>query len=225
MPISSLDSPFVTAANSVVASSERSGTKLAADFDDFLTLLTTQLQNQDPLDPLDSSEFTQQLVAFTGVEQQIQANQNLEVLAELTRLNNVGSTANYLGNEAFIESPTGDHSNDGVTWQYFNEDSAQALTLRVVDDSGATVYQQSGAELVGTQTFAWDGFTAGGTLAPPGNYTLEIEAIDADGDTLNPRIGVQETITSVDNSGFEPIFTVGPNQVTQSEILRLILAN
>ncbi|MBL4790045.1 MAG: hypothetical protein JKY60_13735 [Kordiimonadaceae bacterium] len=223
MPISGLSSPFATAASAITGDAARDGASLAADFDDFLTLLTTQLQNQDPLDPLDSSEFTQQLVAFSGVEQQIQANQNLETLADLTRLSNVGSSAAYLGNEAFIESPTGDHVNDGITWLYFNETSAQALTLKVVDESGATVYQQSGSELLGTQTFEWDGLTAGGTVADAGNYTLVIDATDTGGDRLSPRIGVQETITAIDSSGFEPIFTIGPNQVAQSDILRLLL--
>jgi len=196
--------------------------KLAEDFDDFLTLLTTQLQNQDPLDPMDSAEFTQQLVSFTAVEQQIQTNQNLETIADLSRLNNVGNIASYLGNEALIEAPFGDHTSDGITWQYANSQATDSATLRVLNESGSTIYEQAGATGLGVHTFAWDGYTTAGILAEPGNYKLEIAAADSEGNELTPGIAVQERITAVDTTGLEPIFTIGPNSVGQTEILQLV---
>lgn len=197
--------------------------KLAEDFDDFLTLLTTQLQNQDPLDPMDSGEFTNQLVAFTGVEQQIQTNQNLETLADLSRLNNVGSVASYLGNEALIEAPFGDHTTDGISWQYANNSGEiENITLKVLTEAGATVYEQSGEPGVGIHNFDWDGYTTAGELAAPGNYQLEVTALDGDGEPINVGVAVQETITAVDTSGLEPLFTIGPNTVGQTSILQLV---
>lgn len=196
--------------------------KLADDFSDFLTLLTTQLQHQDPMDPMDSGEFTNQLVAFTGVEQQIQTNQNLETLANLSRLNNVGSVAAYLGNEALIEAPFGDHTTDGISWQYANVESTESLTLKVMTEDGGTVYEVSGETGVGIHEFEWDGYTTSGQLADPGNYRLVIEAENSDGEEVTPGIAVQETITAVDTSGLEPLFTIGPNTVGQTSILQLV---
>lgn len=199
--------------------------KLADDFDDFLTLLTTQLQNQDPLDPMDSGEFTQQLVAFTGVEQQIQTNQNLEKLADLSRLNNIGNVAGYLGNEALIEAPFGDHTTDGISWQYSNSASTDSVALRVLTEDGGTVYEETGETSLGIHNFDWDGQTNSGTLAGPGNYRLEVVALDDAGNNLNAGIAVQETITAVDTSGVEPLFTIGPNTVGQTDILQLVYRN
>jgi len=198
------------------------GKKLAEDFNDFLTLLTTQLQNQDPLDPMDSGEFTQQLVAFTGVEQQITTNKNLEEIANLSRLNNIGNIAGYLGNEALIEAPYGDHTTDGISWQYANNQSTDSLNLQVLSESGDVIYEQAGETALGVHGFDWDGHTTAGPLAEAGNYHLKITALDSLGDPVTPGIAVQEQITAVDTSGLEPIFTIGPNTVGQTEILQLV---
>ncbi len=196
--------------------------KLADDFDDFLVLLTTQLQNQDPLDPMDSGEFTQQLVAFTGVEQQIQVNQNLELLANLSRLQNLASSASYLGTDAVTVRDLGDHNGTGIKWQYQNADVTDVLTLEVRDSEGDLVYSEVGETDLGFHEFNWDGRDADGNLVEDGNYKLEIVAKDTDDKELNPVILVQETITAVDTSGFEPLFTIGPNAVGQTEILELV---
>ncbi|HZZ11369.1 MAG TPA: flagellar hook capping FlgD N-terminal domain-containing protein, partial [Paraburkholderia sp.] len=71
--------------------------QLAGNFDTFLTLLTTQLQNQDPLSPMDSTQFTQQLVAFSGVEQQINTNNNLQSLIALNQSQQAASAVSYIG--------------------------------------------------------------------------------------------------------------------------------
>lgn len=196
--------------------------KLANEFDDFLVLLTTQLQNQDPLDPMDSGEFTQQLVAFTGVEQQIQTNQNLELLANLSRLQNLASSASYLGNDALTFRDLGDHDGTGIKWQYQNARPTDSLTLEVRDTDGNLVYSEVGETGIGFHEFNWDGLTADGEVAEPGEYKLEITAKNEDGDEITAFVFVQETITAVDTSGFEPLFTIGPNQVGQTEILELI---
>lgn len=210
------------AAATANGSAAADGKKLADDFDDFLVLLTTQLQNQDPLDPMDSGEFTQQLVSFTGVEQQIQANQNLELLANLSRLQNLASSASYLGTDALTIRDLGDHHGAGIKWQYQNTSITDVLTLEVRDSTGDIVYSENGETRLGTHQFNWDGRDESGNLVEDGSYSLEIVAANSDGDKLSPNVFVQETITAVDTSGFEPVFTVGPNEVGQTEILELI---
>jgi len=195
---------------------------LANDFDDFLVLLTTQLQYQDPLDPTDSSEFTNQLVAFANVEQQIKQNDNLEALAALTALNNVGSAVNYLGQEALIESPFGDHEDAGINWQYTSSSVPSELTLEVYDDNDNLVYSQEGDITLGIHSFDWDGVKTNGEVAEPGTYQLKVTSTNADGSKIDTGIAVRETVTGVDTSGLEPYFTVGPNLVAQSNILQLL---
>ncbi|MBL4838156.1 MAG: hypothetical protein JKY34_11330 [Kordiimonadaceae bacterium] len=215
----------IEAANALTESQSRAATagkNLTNDFSDFLTLLTTQLQHQDPLDPMDSGEFTSQLVAFAGVEQQIQTNQNLEQLAVLSQLNNIGNIAGYLGNEALIEAAFGDHDTDGVKWQYSNLDSADKLQIQVLDEDGTLVYEIAGETGIGLHDFNWDGLDNSGQLAAPGNYQLSIDALDSEGNTLTTGIAVQETITAVNTASTIPTFTIGPNTVEQTDILSLI---
>ncbi len=195
---------------------------LAEDFDDFLTLLTTQLQNQDPLDPLDSNEFTQQLVSFTAVEQQIRTNQNLEQLANLTRLQNVATASSYLGSDALTQNDLGDHTGDGILWRYDNTTVAESLTLEVRDEQGSLVFSQTGETGVGTHEFQWQGVDNAGLPVQNGNYRLQIVAENEDGASISPDIFVRETIRGVDTRGNEPIFSIGPNNVGQTGILELI---
>lgn len=211
----------VTAAtNSGTAAADQR--QLVEDFDDFLTLLTTQLQNQDPLDPMDSNEFTQQLVAFTGVEQQIQTNQNLELLANLSRLQNLASSGSYLGSDALLFRDLGDHTGDGITWRYSNTDITEELTLEVRNEAGALIFSQQGETETGTHEFNWAGIDNAGLPVEHGNYRLEIVAKGEEDQDLSPDIMVQETIRGVDTSGFEPVFSIGPNEAGQTEILELI---
>lgn len=214
-----IDAVTAATANGAAAAD---GAKLAEDFDDFLTLLTTQLQNQDPLDPMDSGEFTNQLVAFTGVEQQIQTNQNLELLANLTRLQNLASSGSYLGSDALAFRDTGDHDGSGIKWQYQNTAATDVLTLEVHDSEGNVVYSQAGETGLGFHEFNWNGLDSTGIMAADGDYSLHIVAENEDGAELSPNVFVQETITAVDTSGFEPLFTIGPNTVGQTEIIELI---
>ncbi|WP_262694820.1 flagellar hook assembly protein FlgD [Kordiimonas aquimaris] len=212
-----------SAANTGQTAATGSAAALAEDFDDFLTLLTTQLQNQDPLDPLDSNEFTQQLVSFSGVEQQIQTNQNLENLAGLISNDNLATAANYLGTDALIANTRGDHDGQsGIQWQYQNRLDTDDLTLNVLNEAGSLIYSETGDASFGLHEFNWTGVDAAGNPVEPGTYELQIAATNEDGNTVEPAIAVVETITSIDTVSGVPRFNVGPNQVTQSELLQLI---
>lgn len=214
-----IDAVTAATANGTAAQDAK---QLANDFDDFLVLLTTQLQHQDPLDPMDSGEFTQQLVAFAGVEQQIQVNQNLELLANLSRLQNLASSTTYLGSDAVIVRNLGDHNGTGIKWQYHNAFESNELTLEVRDEDDVLIYSEVGETDLGFHKFDWDGHDEDGNLVEDGNYKLEIVAKNEDGEEVQSTVLVQETITAVDTSGFEPLFTIGPNAVGQTEILELV---
>ena len=206
------------------SAAENSAIGLGEDFSTFLTLLTTQLQNQDPLDPTDTNEFTNQIVNFTGVEQQIRTNQNLEALADLTRVNNLASAASFLGQEALIEADTATHEGSGATFQYVLPETATSTTLEILNSDGEVILSQPGEVLRGANVFEWRGINNNGTTVPDGNYTLRVTSVDADDASIPATVLVQDTITEVETIGDTPIFTVGTNVVNQSDILRLIAA-
>ncbi len=201
---------------------DRSAASLANDFDDFLVLLTTQLQHQDPMDPLDSNQFTQQLVQFSGVEQQIRTNQNLETLAALTMMSNQSSLASYLGKEALVPRTSGETDGaSGIQWRYHNETAAEKLTLEVRNDQGDIVYTGEGKKAAGVHDFEWDGKLSNGEFAPAGEYDLKVVAEDAAGKSLDTGIAVRSRVQSVDLTGTDAVFVVGPNLVSQDEIIQL----
>ncbi|UTW54531.1 flagellar hook assembly protein FlgD [Kordiimonas sp. SCSIO 12610] len=206
------------------SAADNSAIGLGEDFSTFLTLLTTQLQNQDPLDPTDTNEFTNQIVNFTGVEQQIRTNQNLEALADLTRVNNLASAASFLGQEALIEADTATHEGNGSTFQYILPEAASSTTLEILNSDGEVVFSQPGEVLLGANVFNWQGIDSNGSVVPNGDYRLRVTSLDADDEFIPATILVQDTITEVETITDTPIFTVGSNVVNQSGILRIIAA-
>ena len=220
-----LNSPAAATAAVDESRADRSGAKLADDFSTFMTLLTTQLQNQDPLDPMKSNEFTQQLVAFTGVEQQIATNQNLEKLAQLTQLNNMAGASSYLSREAVVAGAQATLDGGDAVWEYQVSDPTDSVTLNVLDSAGNIVYSQPGNDKLGTHGFTWDGKASDGTQLSEGIFSLQVKATNDAGEQLNIPIYVTDRIVSVDTRGAEPIFQVGANSVNQSGILALAVGD
>ncbi|NWG53479.1 MAG: flagellar hook assembly protein FlgD [Hydrogenophilaceae bacterium] len=200
----------VTAADTTSAS-QTARTKLSENFDTFLVLLTAQLQNQDPLSPMDSSEFTQQLVQFSQVEQQISTNDNLETLISQQSAAAAALPLSYLGRAALIESSRATLYEEGsARWSYSFEEEPASVTLTVKDSSGRIVYSEEGVAASGAHNFTWDGTKANGEAATPGVYTLSVVALDDAGETVASKVNVMELVTGVD-------FTSGaPRIVTSS---------
>ncbi len=196
-------------------------TKLSNDFSTFMTLLTTQLQNQDPMDPMDSGEFTQQLVAFSGVEQQIATNKNLENLANLTQMNNMAGAASFLSHEARISGSTATLDGGDAEWDYTISTPADSVALEVLDSGGKTIYRAGGNERLGNHAFKWDGTALDGSKLSEGTFSLRITAKNEAGENLSVPIFVTDRIRAVDTQGDVPIFEVGANKVSQADILAL----
>lgn len=201
---------------------DASRSRLAGNFDTFLSLLTTQLQNQDPLSPVDTDQFTQQLVQFTGVEQQIQTNSLLQSLVGQANSTSAGSALNFLGQAANFRSDTAVLAEGGqIDFQLRVPTNAVEAELIVTDANGREV-QRTRADRAGfgtLQTFSWDGESASGASAPPGRYTLSTRAIDAEGSALPVAISVRETITGVDLSQGEPLYLTNSGPRPYSSIL------
>ncbi|MDH5749751.1 MAG: flagellar hook assembly protein FlgD [Rhodospirillales bacterium] len=161
--------------------------KLDEDLNAFLTLLVTQLQNQDPLDPMDATEFTSQLVQFASVEQQIYQNANLEKLLEVQQQAQVSNLVNYLGTTVEV---AGDLMPlvDGYALSTYTLDSKAAkVTLTVLDEDGKTVFTQAGESEGGYHEFEWDGVDKNGIDLPDGAYRLQVDAYDRDGEVIDVK--------------------------------------
>jgi flagellar basal-body rod modification protein FlgD len=197
-------------------------TSLADNFDTFLHILTAQIQNQDPLEPLDSSEFTQQLVQFSGVEQQIRANQQLETLISATRSNAGAALSGYLGAEAELSSAGAHYRGQPVTWRYALPQDAAVASITVTDGKGKVVYAEAAERSAGSHDFTWNGQLTGGGAANPDNvYYLNVVATDAEGAAIEPSHTLRAVITGVDLSYDEPAFTTTAGIFSYSQVVRL----
>src|SRR3546814_344036 len=130
--------------NSAPSKSDSSFSKLTGDLNNFLTLLTTQLQFQDPMSPLDTHEFTNQLVLFSGVEQQIQQNQNLEQLITLQKNGVALGAVDYIGKEIEASGRTTMLQDGAAKFAYLLPEEAKAASLRIFDSSGSLVFHEIG---------------------------------------------------------------------------------
>ena len=141
-------------------------------FSDFLNLLTVQLQNQDPLSPMDSTEFTNQLVQFSAVEQQINANQKLDNLVALQLSNSLSSSQSFVGNDISYVSSELYFDGSPSELRYSLPRAAQNATLRIFNEDGGLIYEEAVSGQPGAHTFSWDGRQLGGGVAPDGTYEV-----------------------------------------------------
>jgi len=208
-----------SAASAATGTSGATGAKkqLSADFDTFLTLLTAQLMNQDPLSPMDSSQFTQQLVQFSGVEQQINSNKNLESLIALIKSQGAANAVSYLGRTITLTDGTAALQNESAEWTYTLPRDAASTRLVVEDAKGRVVFFGPGETDAGPHDFSWDGRTNAGNALPPGTYTLNIVAQAVDGTAMSGAVTSRGAISEVDLTGPEPMLMIGPMGVPLSK--------
>ena len=169
-----------TSATTSTAASGRIG--LADNFDNFLKLLTAQLQSQDPLSPLDATQFTEQLVQFTGVEQAIKTNDVLGQLVALVRADQVTRAVDYLGAEVEAKGQTVRLDADGpATVRYRLDQAAAEVVIDIYDEAGRLVGSRQGKTSAGVHDVSWDGRDHTGAKLPDGLYRVEVRASDAAG--------------------------------------------
>lgn len=182
----------------------QSKNKLADDLDSFLFILTTQLKNQDPLSPMDSTEFTNQLVQFSNVEQNIHTNEHLEDMINLSQTNLMMSSVGYIGKNVEMNSNEFPLQDGEAKFRYTLDNSAEMCTIAVTDDSGKIVHSIVGNTDVGDYLYEWDGKDSQGEQLPDGQYKLSITALSLqEGQTVNTTItsfGRVNSITNDENS-------------------------
>ena len=205
--------------NSSLGQSSISEARLAADFDDFLILLTAQLQAQDPLDPLDSNEFTSQLIQFTGVEQAIQSNKNLENLTALTAFNGVSASVGYIGKIITVQQPTSSLVNGSANWIYELSNEAFRNQLTIEDSSGDVIRVLDGSTDAGNHQLTWDGLDDFGQTVPDGQYVLKVKATDINSNSIPATIFMEGTVQGIEFNGGESLLVVNDLRIPLTNIL------
>ena len=211
----------VSTLSNIPSQNATSSATLAENFETFLTLLTAQLQNQDPLEPVDSTEFTNQLVQFAGVEQQIQTNQNIADLISITASSTAAGLSNYLGKSIEIDSLSADLGAEGITWQYEMPDGIENANIAIQSSAGRIVWSDDISETAGTSVYDWSGEALTGDDLTSGNYSLIIQATDSEGNTQNVPVRVLSRVTGVDLSNGSTSLST-PNGIFDfNQVLRL----
>lgn len=215
--------PSNNAANNPSGAAGNAATKtLAGNFQTFLTLLTTQLQNQDPTSPMDSNQFTQQLVMYSQVEQQINTNDNLTKLISLSQNQTTNLAMSYLGKKIVLSDGTGVLEGGSTKWTYGLNNIAKSTTLSVQDSNGKVVYSKlintPADNTAGPHDFTWDGKDNYGNQLADGAYKMTVSAVAADGSVVKNTIASNAGVAGVDLSGTDPQLVIGNAEVPLSSV-------
>ena len=190
---------------------------IASNFDTFLQLLTTQLKNQNPLSPMDTNQFTQQLVEFSGVEQQLKTNDFLSSLVSANANTTNSNAVGYIGKTITASGVRSELVNSKAQWSFSIADAAD-VTVNIKDASGNTVYTKQAKMQPGSGAFTWDGTDSQGNTKPPGTYSISMQAVDAEGKSINVSTETTGAVTGVDFTGTEPVLLVGTTRLNLSGV-------
>src|SRR5579884_676334 len=194
---------------------------IANNFTTFLQLLTTQLKNQNPLDPLDTNQFTQQLVEFAQVEQQMKSNTQLQTLISLQQSAQSTEALNFIGQTVVVDGSNGVLSQGSATWN-LNVSKPATATITIQDSTGQTAYSGTVSLTAGTQPFTWNGIDSNGKTWPDGNYKLTVTALDASRQIAPVSIETQGQVDSVDLTQNPPVLSIAGQTYTMDKIKRIV---
>src|SRR6266704_825454 len=217
MPTTVVSAPGTTSADKTTTASTAT-TGIADNFQTFLTLLTTQLQNQNPLDPLDTNQFTQQLVQFASVEQQLKTNDQLTTLVSLQQTAQSTQALTFVGKTAVVDGSTAALTNGSASWELGVPTNAN-VTISIANSTGQTVFTGNYTVNAGNnQSFTWNGKGNDGTQWPDGKYKLTATATDTAGNSVAVSTQIQGVVDSVDLTQSPPLLSINGQNYTVNQI-------
>jgi len=221
---STITAPAITAGSAAsAAATSASGNaqkSLTSNYNDFLKLLMTQLQNQDPTSPMDTNQFTSQLVQYSSVEQQIATNTSLTQLIQLTQGGEVLQASSLVGKPVTV---TSDHIalQDGKGAVQFNTPSAEPVSIGIYSDAGVKLRDAVVSSQPGQNTWSWDGTDNQGNTVADGSYRMIVQG--QTGDTAQDLpFTVSGTATGVQKSGNTLQVALGALKVDMSAVQSLV---
>jgi flagellar basal-body rod modification protein FlgD len=192
---------------------------LGQNFNDFLSLLTTQLQNQDPTSPMDTNQFTQELVQFTGVQQSVATNANLSQLISLTQGSEVLQSTQVVGKTVTATSPQ-IALQGGTGTLTFTVPQAEPVTVAIVNSAGQTVTTGTLTAKAGPNAWVWNGQDSNGGSLPDGAYGVALET-GSNGAALPLAFSVVGTATGLTNTSSGMVLDMGAVQVPLADVQSL----
>ncbi len=208
-----------TSGASGTSSTSSDASTITGNYQTFLSLLTAQIKNQDPLSPMDTTQWTNQLVQYSSVEQQLKGNQYLEQIAANNQSGSMDSAVAYIGKTVSAQSSNANLQDGQASWDYNLGASAGSATATITDTNGNTVWSGALSDLSsGTHTFTWDGKNAAGTAEPSGYYSLSVTAKTASGADVDTNVGVSGVVSSAENVNGTVMVKVGNSEVPVTSI-------
>lgn len=194
---------------------------IAENFDVFLKLLTTQLKNQNPLEPVKTNEFTQQMVAFTGVEQQVKMNKSIESLGQIFQQSSLASSVSYIGKTVTADGATTNLDNGNAKWEVNFKQLPKDSKIVIYNEAKKPVYSTEANFNSGMNSFNWNGKGNSGQDLPNGLYTIKILAKDAGGRVIVPDTLTSGVVTGVDMTGKTGMLILGDRSVKIENVRKI----
>lgn len=216
--ISSTSGGNTTSTSAAQGSAAAASATFGKNFDTFLKLLTTQLQNQDPLSPMDTTQFTQQLVQFSSVEQSIRQNQNLETLIAFQKNAQSSSAVSYIGKTVEMSGDKVGLVGGQGTVTYQLPEAANRTIVNIYDKDGKLVTRMEGTSRQGENAVDWNGRSDTGAQLPDGDYKVEIVASDFAGRALRVNTALTGTVTDVHFVDGSTLLTVNGVRLPLSQL-------
>jgi flagellar basal-body rod modification protein FlgD len=201
-------------------STAASSAKLTQDYNSFLKLLTTQMQNQDPLSPMESTEFTNQLVQFSQVEQQISQNTKLDKLVSLQNNNQTQASLGFIGLD--VEATGDAFTYDGSTpakMSYTLPETPTSTTIQIKNEKGVIVRTMDGVRSTSRQELTWDGKKSDGTAAPAGNYTMSVVAPKSDTKLMTATTTVFGRVSGIEAGNGTTTLMMGDTSIKMENVI------
>jgi flagellar basal-body rod modification protein FlgD len=210
------------AANASATTASADATKFSKDYTLFLTMLTTQLKNQDPTQPTDSNQFTQQLVQFSNVEQQIKANDKLQKLVDSQGTSGASAALGYLGKtvdangDKIVLDSTGE-----APYKFLADKAYQKVEVSILDSKGKEIRKVEAPKSKGLQQLTWDGRDNDNKRAPAGIYSLKVVGTDSIGAKTDLSTIISGTVSSVGTENGAPMLTVNGIPLSIDKIISI----
>ena len=222
---SSSSSNSASSASSSSSNSSAISASVQSEYNTFLTILTTELQNQDPTSPLDTNQFTSQLVQFSSLEQNLQTNSLLQQLVTAQTQGQVGTALGYLGHtvQATGDSFTLDGtSSDSQSLAYSLASKADTASMNILNSAGQIVRTLTVGTDAGEQSETFDGKDSTGNPLPAGTYTFQVQAVDSSGTAINATTFETGKVTGIDTSNGVVTLHMGDLTVPASNVVQVV---
>lgn len=187
--------------------------------EEFLTLLVEQIKNQDPLNPMESMEFTSQLTQFSSLEQLFGVNDTLSAIQESLAVNKDDNALDYIGKTILAPSNSLAITDGEVSSATYNLADDAEVSIYIYDQWGSQVRRiDVGSQTAGEHEFSWDGYNNSGSLVADGQYTFEVSAYDANGNSVTSTTYLSGMVSGVNYSGDDTYLTVGNWAITPDQV-------